>query len=208
MPSDSPRVTASAEAPAPTTPAGGVRLDTLPVELRPHANLLLYYVATSLMLGPAFLVLLIPRYIRFRTLRYRIDREGVSVRWGALFRREITLNYARIQDLHLSSNVVERWLGLAKIRVQTASGGSAAEMTVEGLLDVEQLRDFLYSRMRGAKGQGSLAPRARGVPSDLNAHDAATAEMPARGSSTTDALAPILLAIAEELRALREDLTR
>ena len=194
MPSDSPRVSASAEAPAPTTPAGGVlRLDTLPVELRPHPNLLLYYVATSLMLGPAFPVLLIPRYIRFRTLRYRIDSEGVSVRWGALFRREITLNYARIQDLHLSSNVVERWLGLAKIRVQTASGGSAAEMTVEGILDVESLRDFLYSRMRGAKGQGSTL-------GDGDVHG--------RNAVASDALAPILLAIADELRALREELTR
>jgi putative membrane protein len=161
-------------------------LESLPVELRPHSNLLIYYVISSFVLGPLFPLLLIPRYIRFRTLRYRIDSEGVSVRWGALFRREVTLNYARIQDLHLSSNVLERWLGLAKIQVQTASAGSSAEMTVEGLLDVERLRDFLYSRMRGAKVQRS---RGSGIAATAAPH----------------ALAPILLAVAEEIRALREE---
>jgi len=167
-----------------------LELDTLPVELRPHPNLLTYYVVSSFVLGPLFPVLLVPRYIRFRTLRYRIDSEGVSVRWGALFRREVTLNYARIQDLHLSSNVIERWLGLAKIQVQTASGGASAEMTVEGLLDVEHLRDFFYSRMRGAKGQKS-----RGA-----------APPAADASAAPSTLAPILLAVAEEVRALREEL--
>jgi putative membrane protein len=46
------------------------------------------------------------------------------MRWGILFRREISLTYARIQDIQLSSNLVERWLGLAKIQLQTASGSS------------------------------------------------------------------------------------
>jgi putative membrane protein len=132
----------------------------------------------------------------------------VSVRWGALFRREVTLNYARIQDLHLSSNVIERWLGLAKIQVQTASGGASAEMTVEGLLDVERLRDFLYSRMRGAKGQ---KPRGAALATSLGL--AAADALAAPGAPpTSDApaaqgtLAPILLAVAEEVRALREEL--
>jgi putative membrane protein len=191
------------EVPARTTPARGVlELERLPVELRPHSNLLIYYVISSLALGPLFPVLLIPRYIRFRTLRYRIDGEGVSVRWGVLFRREITLNYARIQDLHLSSNVIERWLGLAKIQVQTASAGSSAEMTVEGLLDVERLRDFLYSRMRGAKGHRSYATLTSASGGPVLGGEAALTGEPATASNS---LAPILLAIAEEVRALREE---
>ena len=73
------------------------------------------------------------------------------MRWGILFRHEVVLNYSRIQDVHLHSNVVERWLGLARIEVQTASGGATPEMTLEGLLEYEAVRDFLYSRMRGAR---------------------------------------------------------
>ena len=71
--------------------------------------------------------------------------------WGILFRREVIINYARIQDIHLRSNLVERWLGLARVLVQTASGSSSAEMTLEGLKEYEAVRDFLYSKMRGVK---------------------------------------------------------
>lgn len=128
---------------------------------RPNAKLMTYYVLTCLMTGPLFPILILPAYFRYHTMRYRFDDEGISMRWGILFRREIILNYARIQDIHLSSNIVERWLGLAKIQIQTASGSASAEMTIEGLLEFEAVRDFLYSRMRGLRelkpGPGSAA---------------------------------------------------
>ena len=89
---------------------------------RPHKNLLLYYFLHSLLLGPAFLILFVPRLFKYRSLRYHLDDAGLAAEWGVLFRREISLSYSRIQDIHLASNVVERWLGLARIQVQTASG--------------------------------------------------------------------------------------
>lgn len=73
--------------------------------------------------------------------------------WGILFRREINLTYRRIQDIHVTRNIIQRWLGLATVSIQTASGSASAEMEVEGILDFEGLRDFLYARMRGAKGE-------------------------------------------------------
>jgi uncharacterized membrane protein YdbT with pleckstrin-like domain len=89
---------------------------------RPAPNLMTYYLLSSFVLGPLFFILLIPLYFRYHTLRYRFDEEGISMRWGILFRREINLTYARIQDIHLRSNFVERWLNLARVEVQTASG--------------------------------------------------------------------------------------
>jgi putative membrane protein len=70
---------------------------------------------------------------------------------GILFRREITINYARIQDIHLLSNVVACWCGLTIIFVQTASGNASAELTIEGLKEFESVGDVLYSKMRGVK---------------------------------------------------------
>ncbi len=118
---------------------------------RPHRNLLTYYLLGSFVLGPLFFIALIPRYFRYHTLRYRFDDEGVSARWGILFHKEIHLTYARIQDIHLRSNFVERWLKLARVEIQTASGSAKAELTVEGLLEYEAVRDFLYSKMRGIR---------------------------------------------------------
>ena len=147
-----------------------------------------YYVFSSLLLGPFFFVPLIYLYFRYHTMRYTFDDQGISMRWGILFRREITLTYARIQDIHLTSNIVERWLRLARIQIQTASASAAAEMTLEGLHEFELVRDFLYSRMRGVRGP-------------------ATAPATVAPSPESD-LAAALREVASELRAVREALEK
>ncbi len=168
---------------------------------RPESSLLTYYVLSPLLLGPFFFVVLIPLYFRYHTMRYRFDDEGVSMRWGILFRREINLTYARIQDIHLVSNVVERWLGLAKIKIQTASGSSKAEMTVEGIAAYDALRDFLYARMRGTRAGAGAASAA------VAAGDAASSLSVARVSgAATDELTATLRSVAEELKLLRQAL--
>lgn len=72
------------------------------------------------------------------------------MQWGVLFRKEIYLTHRRIQDIHLTRNIIQRWFGLATVAVQTASGSSTPEMSIEGILAADELRDFLYSKMRGA----------------------------------------------------------
>lgn len=167
-------------------------LSKLPVSLTPDRNLLTYYILTSLLLGPAFIFILVPRYFRFRTLRYDIDAEGIRMRWGILFRREVSLTYARIQDIHLASNVVERWLDLGRIQVQTASGSASAELTIEGIPEIEELRNFLYERMRGARDR-------RGSTSQLS-----TSGLTEPSEGLGDALTAALVETAAEMRAIRE----
>lgn len=180
---------------APPSSQRGIEARLLDRELSPDPHLFRYYAIASLAAGPFFWVPLIPRYFRYHTMRYRFDAEGVSMRWGILFRREVSLTYARIQDIHLTSNVVERWLGLAKIQVQTASGSAGAEMTIEGFREFEAVRDFLYSRMRGAKEGGHPAAPAP-------APETAPAALPGEGGE----LAAALREVARELRATREAL--
>ncbi|HEX9767104.1 MAG TPA: PH domain-containing protein [Nitriliruptorales bacterium] len=127
---------------------------------RPDPALMKYYLLVFLLTGPGLLIAFWPCWFKYRTLRYHFDDEGMSMRWGVLFRREIHLAYRRIQDIHLTRNLVQRWLGLATVQVQTASGGSGPEMTIEGVLDAEGLRDFLYARMRGARGDAGDTPAA------------------------------------------------
>lgn len=153
---------------------------------RPKDSLLTYYMLvalTSLIAAPFLGVYL---FFRFHTMRYRFDAEGISMSWGILFHHEIVLNYSRIQDIQLRSNFVERLLGLAQIEVQTAGGGAGEQMTLEGLENVEEVRDFLYSRMRGAAHHSDVAPKA-----------------PATASGD---LAGVLREVAKELRAVREQL--
>ena len=104
---------------------------------------------------------------------------------GILFRREVNVTYARIQDIHLSSGIIQRWLGLADVQIQTASGSATAEMTIEGFKEYEAIRDFLYSRMRGAREKTTRHP-------------------PPLPQESGDETVTLLLAIRDELRQTRE----
>jgi putative membrane protein len=153
---------------------------------RPSPRLLVYYFLRSV-LFPLRLIVLPYDFFRYQTMRYRFDADGVSMSWGVLFRREIHLTYARVQDIHLTSGLLQRWLGLAELQIQTASGSAGAEMTIEGLLGVEALRDFLYSRMRGARetrhSSESALERALGeVASELRRTREALERLVARGT--------------------------
>lgn len=166
---------------------------------RPHPKLMTYYVICCALVLPLFPILIVPHYFRYHTMRYKFDAEGVSMRWGILFRREVILNYSRIQDIHLQSNFLERWLGLGRVLIQTASGSANAEMTIEGLLEFEAVRDFLYARMRGAKEKGAAAGTAVASAGAMGT---------ALDSQTAVELTATLRAITEELRALRETIER
>jgi uncharacterized membrane protein YdbT with pleckstrin-like domain len=163
-------------------------MSTLPPAIaaieRPHPKLWTLYLVRGLLTGPALIIVLPVLWFRYHTLRYRFDEQGVHMRWGILFRREVNLTYRRIQDIHLRSGLLQRWLGLADVLVQTAAGSSTAEMTIEGLPQFEVLRDFLYQRMRGH---------------DDDAH---------AGDPSRPALSTTLHAIADELDRVRVCLER
>jgi uncharacterized membrane protein YdbT with pleckstrin-like domain len=144
---------------------------------RPRESLLTYYVLKAIAANVALPFVFPYLYFRYHTMRYGFDTDGIQMKWGIIFRREVLLNYSRIQDIHLQSNLIERWLGLARIEIQTASGSADANMTLEGMEDPEGMRDFLYSRMRGAREE--------------------------KAGAAADPLAAVLHEIAGELREIR-----
>jgi putative membrane protein len=154
---------------------------------RPHPALWTYYLISSLAFLFLFPVAALVLWFKYHTLRYKFTAEGLSMSWGILFRRETIINYARIQDIHLRSNLIERWLGLGRILVQTASGNSGAEMTIEGIKEFELVRDFLYSRMRGVSEPAHVRPK--------EAHTV---------GADSPGLAEALLEVAREIRETRK----
>lgn len=159
---------------------------------RPDPALWKLYLIRAILTGPGIIVSLPVLFFRYHTLRYRFDEEGVHMKVGILFRREVNLTYARIQDIHLRSGFLQRWLGLADVQVQTASGNAGAELVIEGFRAYEQIRDFLYTRMRGARGE-TKTPAAITAPA---------------GTIADGEVAALLLQIRDELRRTREQLER
>ncbi|GIW82707.1 MAG: hypothetical protein KatS3mg105_4514 [Gemmatales bacterium] len=118
---------------------------------RPESGLLILYLIRSLGALIFFPLVFIPLAIRYATLRYRFDEDSIYKSYGLFFKQEDLVQYSRIQDLHVSKGLIERWLGLGTIEVQTAAGSATAEMTIEGMANCEEIRDFLYWQMRGAR---------------------------------------------------------
>lgn len=173
---------------------------------RPDPVLLKYYVICSLLTGPLCIIVFPPLFFKYHTLRYRFDDEGVAASWGILWRHEVYLTYRRIQDIHVNRGIIQRWLGLAGIAVQTASGSAAAELTIEGILRYEALRDFLYQQMRGAKGQ---APTVKAKAASTDAAAAVSADGVGTDKRTSDDEALALLRqIRDELALVRTKLER
>lgn len=153
---------------------------------RPAPVLLRYYVFISLLSAVGFPFVFLPLFFRYHTLRFKFDADGISVSWGILFRREVQLTYRRIQDIHVTRNFLQRWMGLSNVEVQTASGSSGAEMVIEGVLEADALRDFLYRKMRGARGDEEPLPSTDPV-----------------ASASPDEALVLLREIRDELRGLR-----
>ena len=162
---------------------------------RPSPMLLKLYIIRSILSGP-FIIFSMPVLLfRYYTLKYRFYSEGISMKWGFIFRREVNLTYARIQDIHLTSGVIQRWLGLADLKIQTASGSAEPEMTIEGIVEYEKLRDFLYTKMRGYRELSS-------------AKHVAPSAVTGQAVQTGGEAVKILTGISSELRAAREALER
>lgn len=134
---------------------------------RPHPNLWKLYLIYAFISNVAILITILPLYFRFKTLRYRFDREGLSVSYGILFRKETYLTYARIQDIHVTRNIFERWLGIGTVEIQTASGSADAAESIVGVMEFSQIRNFLYARMRGHRLNQPLSEEG-GIASQMN----------------------------------------
>lgn len=127
-----------------------------PFEIRPNSNLgILYaiYLLLSLCLvfvfGFAFdlfwifLLIFISGSIlaiRYFTLHYKFTNEGIEVKVGWIFKRENYLNYNKIQDIHLSQNLFERFLKIGTIKIQNASSGMGADQRIEGIDNFTEIR--------------------------------------------------------------------
>jgi uncharacterized protein len=124
---------------------------------RPEPALMTMYILTSLLAFCAAPIVLVPLYFRYHTLWYRFEATGVSMGFGILFRREMQLTYARMQDIHLSQNIIERWLGIGTVTVQTAGSGASGNLSIVGVRDFEAIRNYLYAKMRGVRDGGHEA---------------------------------------------------
>ncbi len=99
---------------------------------------------------------------------YRFGDEEMVIRDGVITKKERHIPYDRVHNVALVRNPLHRVLGVASVRVETASGGEPeAVMRVLSLAAVDELRRHALGRKHVAAGPKGADALAQGVVPDV-----------------------------------------
>jgi membrane protein YdbS with pleckstrin-like domain len=133
---------------------------------------------------------------------YVVTDRSLRVREGIVIVREMTVTFANIQNIAISQGPIQRALGIADLRVETAGGGADTRgkhpgqnlhtAWLRGVNNADEVRRVIQERLRQFKDTG------------LGDQD----DRPALPSSSGGAILAALRELEDEARALRETVTR
>ncbi|EMA30260.1 PH domain-containing protein [Haloarcula japonica] len=110
------------------------------------------------------------RYLRFQ---YELDGDTLTVESGVFARQSRQIPLGRVQNLDVEQNILNRLLGLAIVRFETA-GGSATEATLDAVdeAEVERLRNYVrtHDRDEAAGTAAATSDAVAGTESGRSAH--------------------------------------
>ncbi len=104
--------------------------------------------------------------LSYHYYRYELTDLGFRKESGVIWKKYVTIPYARIQNVDINRGILARLLGLSDLHIQTAGASASisrygmAGISAEGRLpgvskaDAEVLRDELVKRASGSLGQG------------------------------------------------------
>jgi putative membrane protein len=156
--------------------------------------------AVGLVIGGVF------QLVYFLTVRYRFDGNDLVVRTGLIFRSERRIPMIKVQNIDLIQNLLHRTFGVAKVKLETASGaGADASFSVLSLEAVEELRTRVLAGrgQEAAQDETDATDKGSPVPSaatEVQVLRLSTAEVVKLGLMTFRGivLAAVVLAIAFE----------
>ena len=133
---------------------------------------------------------------------YIVTDRSLRIRTGLFSLQESTMSFANLQQVEVKQGPLQRLLGLANVRVQSAGGGATERPghpgdslhtgVFHGVENANEIRDLILERLRKFRQAGL------GDPDDHHPPESAAATDPTRG----DALAAAHEVLAET-RALR-----
>ncbi len=117
--------------------------------------------------GIGFAVAIATDLVRYFTLQYSIADGHLLIRQGILTRQRRKVPLQRIQNIDLLQNVFHRLLGVAEVRIETASGTEPeAILRVISLSDVQQLRAEIEHESVGEGETTTAHPAVTGAGGD------------------------------------------
>lgn len=118
--------------------------------------------------GVVLAALLVSMFISYFMLRlnfeqrwYIVTDRSLRIRAGIWNVEELTMTFANIQDLKITSGPLQKYLGLADLEVASAGGGSPGPhggsghaARFAGIDNAEQVRDLIQDRLRRYRDAG------------------------------------------------------
>jgi membrane protein YdbS with pleckstrin-like domain len=137
---------------------------------------------------------------------YIVTDRSLRIRAGLWSLQESTMSFANLQQVEVTQGPIQRLLGIADVRVQSAGGGSGPGQkhdtenqlhtgVFHGVDNAQEIRDLILDRLRHFRQAGL------GDPDDHNSAPAAVEAAAAPAPADTLAAAHELLAEARALRA-------
>lgn len=132
---------------------------------------------------------------------YLVTDRSLRVREGIVQVREATVTFANIQNISISQGPIQRLLGIADLRVDTAGGGGAVQehqggpnlhvVRFRGVDNAAQIKELMQQRLRSLKDSG------------LGDHEELAARRPASAPAASPSLVAALREVHAEAAALR-----
>jgi membrane protein YdbS with pleckstrin-like domain len=138
---------------------------TLTKEAKPWASLLWFIPAAVILLHVlSSLFLLAVLRLDYEKRWYVVTDRSLRIREGVATVREMTVNFANIQNIAISQGPLQRALRIADLRVDTAGGGGASHgkqvsenlhtAWFRGIDNANEVRELIQQRLRRLKDSG------------------------------------------------------
>jgi membrane protein YdbS with pleckstrin-like domain len=133
--------------------------------LEPWLALILVVPALLLVAVPGVLSY-IALHLRYDTTWYVMSARSLRIRRGIWIIHETTNTFENVQNVEVNQGPLQRWFGIADVRVDTAGGGGKSAGTqnnlssaghkglIEGVSNAAHIRDLILSRLRQSKSAG------------------------------------------------------
>jgi putative membrane protein len=150
------------------------------------AGLVIMLVVGALALLLVSIVLLVVlSYLSYRRFLWEITASDIHIYSGIIFRKQVHIPFARVQSIDFNAGILDRILGLVKLKVETAGGAANKGVVIPALKlnEAEALRAEVFARKRDSEQRQEAAMRQR-----MEAAGAAVAPPAGDEASKADAL--------------------
>ena len=139
-------------------------------------NATLFWCAAAVFIIGIPFLFWIPVY--FRELDYEIEDDIVRGKKGVFFKKRVTVPFTKITNVDITQGPLERYYNIGSIHIQTAgapsASGQAAELKLEGIRDLEKIKDEIMNRVKNFYLKQNVTPSAEGSPEKSTSGDDST----------------------------------